>query len=74
MLNIFLIYFRKSSFHFNLSNEITNFASFRLKPSTVTMRTTYTFEQNVCSSMFLGYLAHFFAYTLIQTEKNIFHK
>ena len=26
------------------------------------------------SSMFLGYLTHFFAYTLIQTEKNIFHK
>ena len=25
-------------------------------------------------SIFLGYLAHLFAYTLIQNEKHIFHK
>ena len=47
MLNIFLIYFRKSSLHFNISNEISNFTSFRVKPSMVKIRTSNNFEQNV---------------------------
>ena len=30
MLNIFVNHFRKSSLHFNISNEISNFTSFRV--------------------------------------------
>ena len=43
MLNIFLIHFRKLSLHFNISNETSNFTSFRVKLSTI--KTTCTFEE-----------------------------
>ena len=47
----FLIYFRKSSFHFSVSNEVSNFFLLNVNPSTVTTRTTYTFKQNLCSKI-----------------------
>ena len=51
LLHIFVIYFRKFSLHFSISNDISNFTSSWVKPSTVTIRTTYNFERNDCNKI-----------------------